>query len=347
MREYSPLFKLSDKMINLLTQISEEVGRVGVLFEGRINSKAKACMIKKVYTLLSLEDCSLLPEYIEDIIRGEKIAKDYKESTLAKNLFEVYEMSAKINPCSVNDMLFAYKMLLGSIDTLSYEFREDRKSGGALFEANSIPSRFVPGAIRDVFEWYKRRELHPLIRSAVLYFELEFLKPFKEHNGIVSRLWFDMLLCRWKDIFLLICVHDNLIKRRDEYREVLYDAYKTGECNRFVELMLETVYEALKNADIPKAGSKVAEPKSINKSYKNEDMDEIVTVKATSSFTNKLLEVMGDEVLSTNEIMLRLGMTHKPTFRKNYLNPAIELGLVEMTLPGKPRSRHQRYKKIS
>ena len=203
------------------------------------------------------------------------------------------------------------------------------------------------GAIRDVFDWYKKSELHPLIKSAVLYFELEFLKPFKEYNGIMSRLWFDMLLCRWKDIFLLICVHDNLIKRRDEYREVLYDACKIGERNRFVELMLETVYEALKNADIPNAGSKVAEPKSINKSYKNEDMDESVTVKATSSFTNKLLEVMGDEVLSTNEIMLRLGMTHKPTFRKNYLNPAIELGLVEMTLPGKPRSRHQRYKKIS
>ena len=325
MREYSPIFKLSDKMINLLTQISEEVGRVSVLFEDKISVNAKSFIINKVNTLLSLEEYSLSPEYIEDI----------------------YEMSPKLNLCSVNDMLFAYKMLLGSIDTLSYEFREDGKNDGTMFETDLIPSRFVPGAIRDVLEWYKRSELHPLVKSAVLYFELEFLKPFKEYNGIMSRLWFDMLLCRWKDIFLLICVHDNLIKRRDEYREVLYDACKIGECNRFVELMLETVYEALKNADIPNAGSKVAEPKSINKSYKNEDMDESVTVKATSSFTNKLLEVMGDEVLSTNEIMLRLGMTHKPTFRKNYLNPAIETGLVEMTLPGKPRSRHQRYKKIS
>ena len=325
MREYSPIFKLSDKMINLLTQISEEVGRVSVLFEGKISVNEKSFIINKVNALLSLEECSLSPEYIKNI----------------------YEMSPKLNLCFVNDMLFAYKMLLRSADTDSYEFREDGKNDGAMFETDLIPSRFVPGAIRDVLEWYKRSELHPLIKSAVLYFELEFLKPFKEYNEIMSRLWFDMLLCRWKDIFLLICVHDNLIKRRDEYREVLYDAGKIGECNGFVELMLETVYEALKNADIPKAGSKVSEPKSINKSYKNEGMDESVTVKATSLFTKKLLEVMGDEVLSTNEIMLRLGMTHKPTFRKNYLNPAIELGLVEMTLPGKPRSRHQRYKKIS
>lgn len=325
MREYSPIFKLSDKMINLLTQISEEVGRVSVLFEDKISVNAKSFIINKVNTLLSLEEYSLSPEYIEDI----------------------YEMSPKLNLCSVNDMLFAYKMLLRSADTDSYEFREDARDDGALFETNSIPSRFVPGAIRDVLEWYKRNKLHPLIKSAVLYFELEFLKPFKEYNGIMSRLWFDMLLCRWKDIFLLICVHDNLIKRRDEYKEVLYDACKTGECNKFVELILETVYERLKNADMPKDGIKVDEPKSINKIYKKECMDESVTVNIASSFTRKLLEVMGDEVLSTNEIMLRLGMTHKPTFRKNYLNPAIELGLVEMTLPGKPRSRHQRYKKIS
>mgnify|MGYP003358883657 CR=1 FL=1 len=68
MREYNPIFKLSDKMINLLTQISEEVGRVGVLFEGKINVRAKSLIIKKVHTLLLLEDCNLSPECIENII---------------------------------------------------------------------------------------------------------------------------------------------------------------------------------------------------------------------------------------------------------------------------------------
>ena len=66
-----------------------------------------------------------------------------------------------------------------------------------------------------------------------------------------------------------------------------------------------------------------------------------------NTFAKKLVNVLGNEVLTTNEIMLRLGMTHKPTFRKNYLNPAIEMGLVEMTVPGKPRSRYQKYRKIS
>ncbi len=37
------------------------------------------------------------------------------------------------------------------------------------------------------------------------------------------------------------------------------------------------------------------------------------------------------------------GLKHKPTFRKIYLNPALEQGLIEMTIPGKPNSKNQKY----
>jgi len=57
----------------------------------------------------------------------------------------------------------------------------------------------------------------------------------------------------------------------------------------------------------------------------------------------KLLEALSDETLSASEIMKRLGLSHRPTFRKNYLNPALEQGLIEMTIPDKPNSRNQKY----
>ena len=40
-----------------------------------------------------------------------------------------------------------------------------------------------------------------------------------------------------------------------------------------------------------------------------------------------------------------LGLKSKETFRKNYINPAMDWGLVRMTLPDKPNSRNQRYAK--
>lgn len=58
-----------------------------------------------------------------------------------------------------------------------------------------------------------------------------------------------------------------------------------------------------------------------------------------------LLDVLGDECLSAKELMERLGFSHRPTFRKKYLTPALNLGVIAMTIPDKPQSRNQRYYK--
>ena len=59
----------------------------------------------------------------------------------------------------------------------------------------------------------------------------------------------------------------------------------------------------------------------------------------------KLLSVLGDNVLSAVEIMGKLNLVHRPTFRKNYLNPALEAKLIERTIPDKPNSKNQKYRK--
>jgi hypothetical protein len=42
--------------------------------------------------------------------------------------------------------------------------------------------------------------------------------------------------------------------------------------------------------------------------------------------------------------MARLKLAHRPTFRANYLDPALAAGLIERTIPGKPNSRLQKYR---
>jgi len=52
-----------------------------------------------------------------------------------------------------------------------------------------------------------------------------------------------------------------------------------------------------------------------------------------------------DKTLSAVDLMERLGLKHRPTFRKNYLHPALDAGLIEMTLPQTPNTRSQKYRK--
>lgn len=67
-------------------------------------------------------------------------------------------------------------------------------------------------------------------------------------------------------------------------------------------------------------------------------------VKIDDPNVRKLLDIVGERTLSALEIMEGLGLKHRPTFRKNYLNPALKLGVIERTIPDKPNSRNQKYK---
>jgi len=57
-----------------------------------------------------------------------------------------------------------------------------------------------------------------------------------------------------------------------------------------------------------------------------------------------LIRVIGTAELGSNDLMQALGLSHRPTFRNNYLNPALEGGWIERTQPDSPRSPTQRYR---
>ncbi len=57
-----------------------------------------------------------------------------------------------------------------------------------------------------------------------------------------------------------------------------------------------------------------------------------------------VLNTLRDGERTALEIMRGVGLSHRPTFRQNYLSPALAAGMVEMTDPASPRSPMQRYR---
>ena len=76
----------------------------------------------------------------------------------------------------------------------------------------------------------------------------------------------------------------------------------------------------------------------------DQDCDQVTVQDKTP--VGRLLSVLGNDALSTAELMERIGLSHRPTFRKNYLNPALGQNLIERTIPDKPNSKNQKYRKI-
>ena len=75
--------------------------------------------------------------------------------------------------------------------------------------------------------------------------------------------------------------------------------------------------------------------------------NERLTTEVTDPVTDpvdQVLVALVDGPLAPSVIQSRVGLKHRPTFRANYLHPALESGLIEMTLPDKPSSRLQKYR---
>ena len=51
-----------------------------------------------------------------------------------------------------------------------------------------------------------------------------------------------------------------------------------------------------------------------------------------------------DRVVRAAQLQKTLGLKHRPTFRRNYLHPALSAGVIEMSLSEKPNSRLQTYR---
>ena len=62
-----------------------------------------------------------------------------------------------------------------------------------------------------------------------------------------------------------------------------------------------------------------------------------------TAHVRKLIQVISGE-MSRPDLQDKLNLKHRTNFRENYLIPALELKLIEMTIPEKPKSKNQKFR---
>jgi len=322
---YMPPYKINDRIIDLVAQISELVGTISVTGSMNANPQLRReNRIKTIQASLAIENNTLTIDQVTDIINGKRVLGAPGEIKEVKNAYEAYEHLLDLNPYSIDDLLSAHKILMTE---LTKEAGRLRSAGVGIFAGETLihmapPADLVPQQIFDLLHWVETATAHPLIKSSVFHYEFEFIHPFMDGNGRMGRMWQTLLLYQWKKLFAWLPIETLIKERQEEYYNVLSTADKASEATPFIEFILVTILDAIKE---------IASTDQVN----DQATDQV----------KKLLAALGDDTLSAAVLMNKIGLKHKATFRENYLNPALEMELIEMTVPDKPRSNRQKYRR--
>ncbi|MBQ3553654.1 MAG: Fic family protein [Clostridia bacterium] len=327
MASYTPPFNITNGMLTLVSSISEKIGKISVTS----NMQAKPHLrknnrIKSIHSSLKIEANSLTIGQVRDVINGKTVLGEKKEIQEVKNAYAAYEKLLEINPFDINELKKLHGIMTKYLVDESGEFRKGEEGvfSGDKCIFMAPPARMVPELMVNLFDWLSRNkeEVHPLIMSAVFHYEFVFIHPFSDGNGRMARLWHSAFLTKWNSVFEYIPIESQIEKFQDEYYDVIAKCHTEGSSNTFILFMLEQIDKIL-----------------------DEITDQIsVSAENVSEYVKKLLDVMEyDMPYTLTSLMELLGLKSKETIRRHYIHPALELNLIQMTIPDKPQSRNQRY----
>ena len=346
--EYSPQFHPTELMLSLVAESSELAGRIPALHKLSAG-ECRESLVRSVHASLAIEGSQLSLEQVRLAVDGKRIIADPAEILEVRNAFRAYELIMSQDPLSEKSFLRAHSLMMNG---LVREYGKLRTCGAGVFAGNvpvhiAPPASLVPKLVHDLFAWYRESGLPPLVKSAVFHYELEFIHPFADGNGRMGRLWHRLLLGQQTRLFLFIPADELILERRKDYYGALGEADTSGDCAGFVEFMLEVVRDSLR--EFAARCSQVCDQDTDQVS--DQDTAQVSDqVRWTDSLSGtpagRILRALGDETLSAAELMRRTGLSHMPTFRKNYLNPALEQGLIERTVPDRPNSSRQKYRRV-
>ena len=331
MNNYVPPFEITNDMLDRVSSIMKSIGKLDNYKDlSKMPILRRNNRIKSIHSSLAIEANSLSLNQVKDVIDGKTVIGPQDEIQEVKNAYEAYKMIREVDPYSIKELKKVHGVMTYLVTQESGEFR---KGNEGVFDedGNCIhvcpPPEQVDELMTELFDWMKsnKDKVNPLIMSSIFHYEFVFIHPFADGNGRTSRLWQNVILSNWEGIFEYVPIESQIKKYQEEYYKAINNCNSKGDSTEFIEFMLKMIDETLLD---------LLDTTSIQSSH-------------VSSYVNKLLEVMEPGVaMSSSELMEKLGMKSRISFRDNYLTPALENGLIKMTNPDKPTSKNQMYYRL-
>ncbi len=243
-----PPYDISSNILKLCVSISEKIGEVNASFLVKPLPKLrKQNRIKTIHSSLKIEGSTLTQEQITAILENKRVLGPAKDILEVQNAISVYDAIASFEFASVRDFLDAHGTLMSGLVNDPGSWRKEGVGimKGTQLEHLAPPAENVPHLMNDLFNYLKKENEIPLIKSCVFHYEVEFIHPFTDGNGRIGRLWQTVILMSQYRVFQFLPFETLISETQDEYYQVLSECDKSGNSTTFIEYMLQIIDRTL------------------------------------------------------------------------------------------------------
>ena len=128
---YSPPFDITNRIIELISEISELVGKIKVTADLDKNPVLRRKnRILTIHSSLGIEQNTLSLEQVTAVLNGKSVIAPPKDIEEVKNAFEIYDNMNLLDPYSTDDLLKAHSVMMRGL-TAEYGMFRSRNVGVA------------------------------------------------------------------------------------------------------------------------------------------------------------------------------------------------------------------------
>jgi Fic family protein len=265
----APPFEITDKIVNLISEVSQILGRLDSISKSIPQPKLrKKNRIRTIKSTLAIEGNTFTEEQITGILDNKKVLGSKKEIIEVKNAINLYESIDLFSSFSVKSFHKAHFILMKDLIINEGKFRTKNVGimRGKIVKHVAPKPIMVPELIAKLFQWIKAtKEIHYLIKSCVVHYEIEFIHPFEDGNGRMGRFWQTLILSEHNKIFRYLPIESIIEKKQNKYYETLEMSDKLGSSTPFIEFMLQIILDTLKEFDAETKGIIITPEDRLNK----------------------------------------------------------------------------------
>lgn len=247
MDKYQTFYQTNSEMLDLQQQIEQQMAEWSGFMASASLQQRLMLQNRALHASLALDHNSLSAVQLQELAAGKRVVALVQDIQQANNALTLYQQLAELNPYQSADLKHAHAALMESATSDAGHYRQQ---GAGVYEGHKLvhmppPPSKVADLVNELFHKLHNEQIHPLLASCLMHFQLAFIHPFSDGNGRLCRLWQQLILSQWHSSFAFLPFTSVLKDKARDYYKTLRQAAPKYDATAFILFMLRSINESL------------------------------------------------------------------------------------------------------